>query len=134
MQTATLVDRTQQTRDPDQRKFLLVIGGLPRSGRTTLLRWLLTQDVSGVERFDSEQVTSRLRAAGIGVPYRLLRPWVHLRHRWRVLRGIGSNTPVVVLTDPWTSSCWRAAVVRCAAWTGRGVQVMAVDPSQELGG
>jgi predicted kinase len=109
---------------------LLVIGGLPGSGKTTLLRRLLAQepDVAGL---DSEQVTDRLRAAGVRIPYRVLRPWVHGWHRWRVLRGIGSDVPVVVLTDPWTSAPWRRAVLRAAERAGRSVRLVLIDVSRE---
>ena len=111
---------------------LVVIGGLPGSGKTTLLRRLLAEEMPGVTGFDSEQVTSRVRDAGVSVPYRLLRPWVHCRHRWRVLRGIGGAAPVVVLTDPWTSPRWRAVVLRTARRAGRSVRLVLIDASPEL--
>jgi hypothetical protein len=132
MQTAMLVNRTQGAVAEDQYRILLIVGGLPGNGETTLFRWLLAQDVPGVERFDPEQVTGRIRAAGIRLPSRVLRPCVHLWHRWRVLQGIGGSAPVVVLTDPWTSAPWRAAVERCAAGAGRGVRLVLLDASPEL--
>jgi predicted kinase len=110
---------------------LLVIGGLPGSGKTTLLRRLLAQEVPDVAGLDSEQVTDRLRAAGVRIPYRVLRPWVHGWHRWRVLRGIGSDVPVVVLTGPWTSAPWRRAVLRGAERAGRSVRLVLIDVSRE---
>jgi predicted kinase len=108
---------------------LVVIAGLPGSGKTTLLRRLLADEVPGVTGLDSEQVTARLRAAGVRLPYRLLRPVVHGLHRWRVLRGVGGNAPVVVLTDPWTSPRWRAAVLRTARCAGRSVRLVVLDAS-----
>jgi hypothetical protein len=131
VQTASLMDRTESAEVEDQGRVLLVIGGVPRSGLTPLLRWLLTQDVPGVERFDSTQVAGRIHAAGARPRYRALRPWVHLRHRWRVLRGIGGDTPVVVLTDSWTSPSWRAVVLRTAARDGRGDRLVLLDASAE---
>ncbi|WP_448624295.1 AAA family ATPase [Geodermatophilus sp. URMC 64] len=116
----------------DDRAVLVVIGGLPGSGKTTLLRRLLADAPAGVAGFDSEQVTARLRAAGVALPYRLLRPWVHLWHRRRVLRGLRSGAPVVVLTDPWTSDRWRTAVRRAAAQAGRSVRLVLLDASPEL--
>ena len=110
---------------------LLVIGGLPGSGKTTLLRRLLAQELPGVTGLDSEQVTRRLRAAGVRFPYRVLRPCVHGWHRWRVLRGIGSDVPVVILTDPWTSAGWRRAVLRAAERAGRSVQLVLIDVTRE---
>ncbi|WP_222269524.1 AAA family ATPase [Modestobacter marinus] len=129
MQTATLVEGPPSA--DEQRRVLLVIGGLPGSGKTTLLRRLLAQELPGVRGLDSEQVAGRLRAAGIRLPYRVLRPWVHAWHRWRVLRGIGGDTPVVVLTDPWTSPRWRATVRRKAEAAGRRVRVVLLDASPE---
>ena len=110
---------------------LVVIGGLPGAGKTTLLRRLLAERAPGVTGFDSEQVTERLRAARIALPYRLLRPFVHLCHRFRVLRGIGGPAPVVLLTDPWTSPVWRAAVLRAAGRAGRSVRLVLLDEPPE---
>jgi ABC-type cobalamin/Fe3+-siderophores transport system ATPase subunit len=108
---------------------LVVIGGLPGSGKTTLLRRLLAADIPGVVGYDSEDVAERFRRAGIRIPYRLVRPWVHLWHRRRVLRGIASSARVVVLTDPWTRAGWRAVVLRAASRSGRRVRLVVVDAS-----
>ena len=110
-------------------RVLVVIGGLPGSGKTTLLRRLLAAETPGVVGYDSEDVAVRFRRAGIQVPYRLLRPWVHCWHRWRVLRGIASPARVVVLTDPWTRAGWRAVVLRAATRSGRRVRLVVVDAS-----
>jgi predicted kinase len=111
---------------------LVVIGGLPGSGKTTLLRRLLAEAVPGVTGHDSEFVAERFRRAGIGLPYRYLRPWVHVLHRWQALRGIRRREPVVLLTDPWTSDRWRSAVLRAAAAAGRSVRVVRLDAPPEL--
>jgi ABC-type cobalamin/Fe3+-siderophores transport system ATPase subunit len=108
--------------------LLVVVGGLPGSGKTTLLRRLLAEQVPGVVGLDSEQVP----ASGLPVPYRLRRPWVHARHRWRVLRGIRGPAPVVVLTDPWTRPRWRGLVLRAARRAGRDVRLVLLDVSPEL--
>jgi ABC-type cobalamin/Fe3+-siderophores transport system ATPase subunit len=113
----------------DARPVLVVIGGLPGSGKTTLLRRLRAAQVPGVVGYDSEDVAERFRRAGVRVPYRLLRPWVHAWHRLRVLRGIASSAPVVVLTDPWNRAGWRAVVLRAAARSGRDVRLVVVDAS-----
>ena len=107
-------------------RLLVVVGGLPGSGKTTLLRRVQRAGITGL---DSEQVTERLRRAGTVVPYRVLRPLVHVLHRARVLRGIAGGEPVVVLTDPWTGPRWRAAVLRAAARAGRRVRVVLIDAS-----
>ena len=106
---------------------LLVIGGLPGSGKTTLLRRVLAPGLPGVTGLDSEQVAEQLRGAGIRVPYRLLRPRVHGAHRFRALRAVAGDERVVVLTDPWTSPRWRAAVLGAARRAGRRVRVVLID-------
>lgn len=116
---------------PVQRRVLVVVGGLPGSGKTTLLRRLLAERQPGVTGVDSEHVTARLREAGLGLPYGVLRPAVHAWHRLRVLRVIAGGAPVVVLTDPWTAPRWRAAVLRAAARSGRAVTVVWVEASVE---
>ncbi|MFD2093513.1 AAA family ATPase [Blastococcus deserti] len=127
----TAVAPRPQPRAGDRDAVLVVIGGLPGSGKTTLLRRLLAERVPGVTGLDSEQVTARVRRAGIGLPYRLLRPFVHSWHRWRVLRGIGGPAPVVVLTDPWTSAPWRTVVLCVARAAGRSVRLVLLDASPE---
>jgi hypothetical protein len=126
------VPRRPRGHAADHGAVLVVIGGLPGAGKTTLLRRLLARPRPGVAGYDSEQVGARLRAAGGRVPYRLLRPWVHGRHRWRVLRGIGGDVPVVLLTDPWTSPRWRRAVLRSALRAGRSVRLVLVDASPQV--
>jgi predicted kinase len=116
----------------EQEPVLVVIGGLPGSGKTTLLGRLLRAGAPGVTGLDSEQVTTRLREAGVGLPYRLLRPFVHGWHRWRVLRTVRGDVPVVVLTDPWTSERWRRTVLRAARQAGRSVRLVLIDASPEL--
>lgn len=106
---------------------LLVIAGLPGSGKTTLLRRVAGGHGSGIACLDSEQVATRLRSARSRVPYRLLRPWVHLVHRWRVLHCVRGATPVVVLTDPWTGRGW-PALVRFAA-RHRSLRLVLLDAS-----
>ncbi|MGY1717515.1 AAA family ATPase [Blastococcus sp. SYSU DS0552] len=112
---------------------LIVVAGLPGSGKTTLLRRLLAHDGGGaLTALDSEDVAARIRGTDIGVPYRLLRPWVHLVHRWGVLRHVAGGSPVVVLTDPWTSPGWRAAVLGAARSAGRSVRLVLLDVPSEL--
>ncbi len=121
-----------RTRDHD--RVLVVIGGLPGSGKTTLLRRLPPAGTPGTTGLDSEEVTTRLREMGVRLPYRLLRPFVHGWHRWRVLRMVCGDVPVVVLTDPWTSGRWRRTVLRAARRAGRSVCLVLLDASPEVAG
>ncbi len=125
---AQTLSRSLPSRAPGGRGVLVVIGGLPGSGKTTLLRRLLAGSVPGVVGLDSEDVAARVQAAGVRVPYRLIRPLVHAWHRVRVLRVVSGPAPVVVLTDPWTRPWWRATVLRTARRGGRSVRlVLLVD-------
>jgi predicted kinase len=112
-------------------RVLVLVGGLPGSGKTTLLRRLVGTADRDVVGFDSEQVSHRLRAAGVRLPYPVLRPWVHLWHRRRVLHGVRGSAEVVVLTDPWTRPRWRAAVLRAARRAGRSVRLVLLDVPRE---
>jgi predicted kinase len=111
---------------------LVVVGGLPGSGKTTLLRRLMAERPPGVVGLDSEDVATRVQAAGVRVPYRLIRPLVHAWHRVRVLRVVAGPAPVVVLTDPWTRPWWRSAVLRAGGRAGRSVRLVLLDASREL--
>jgi predicted kinase len=123
--------RAQPGRTRDPGRMLVVLGGLPGSGKTTLLRRMLVQPVPGVVGLDPEQVTDRMRASGVGLPYRWLRPLVHAWHRLRVVWIVGGGAPVVVLTDPWTSGPWRSAVLQTASGAGRSVRVVLIDASRK---
>jgi predicted kinase len=118
---------TEPTRADLRSPVLVVIGGLPGSGKTTLLRRLLAEEGPALAGLDSEFVAERFRRAGVGVPYRFLRPWVHAVHRSQVLRAVRGGDPVVVLTDPWTGPRWRAAVLGAARRAGRDVRVVLID-------
>jgi predicted kinase len=111
---------------------LVVIGGLPGSGKTTLLRRLMAGRAPEVVGLDSEDVAARVEAAGVRLPYRLIRPLVHVWHRVRVLRVVAGPAPVVILTDPWTRPWWRAAVLSAARRAGRSVRLVLLDASREL--
>ena len=113
---------------------LVVIGGLPGSGKTTLLRRLLDRagdPPASPTGLDAEEVTARLRESGVTVPYRVLRPVVHVAHRWRVLRVLAGSAPVVLLSDPWTSGLWRRTVLTVGRCAGRSVRLVVLDVPAE---
>ncbi len=109
---------------------LVVVGGLPGGGKTTMVRRLLGDGVPGIASLDSEQVAARWRT-GSRVPYRVMRPLVHTQHRLRVLRALAGPAPVVVLADPWTSRWWRPVVLGTARAAGRTVRLVLIDVSPE---
>jgi predicted kinase len=111
---------------------LVVVGGLPGGGKTTLLRRLLAEGAPGVVGLDSEDVAARVQRVAVRFPYRVVRPLVHAWHRVRVLRAVAGPAPVVVLTDPWTRPWWRAAVLRTARRAGRSVRLVLLDTSREM--
>jgi hypothetical protein len=117
----------------DAARALVVVGGLPGGGKTTMVRRLLGDGVPGVASLDSEQVAARWRT-GSRVPYRLMRPLVHTQHRLRVLRALTGPAPVVVLADPWTSRWWRPVVVGTARAAERAVRLVLIDVSPEDAG
>ncbi|MGY1815285.1 AAA family ATPase [Blastococcus sp. SYSU D00820] len=109
---------------------LVVVAGLPGSGKTTLVRRLFGPDADstpGVRVLDAEQVAARLRRGAPRVPYPVLRPVAHIWHRARVLRALAGGAPVVVLPDPWTRPLWRRAVERAARRSGRPLRLVLVD-------
>jgi hypothetical protein len=112
-------------------RLLVLIGGLPGAGKTRLLSRLLDPSPAGVVGLDSEQVTDRLRDAGISAPYGLLRPAVHAWHRLRVRRAIAGAAPVVVVTDPLTRPRRRRALISAGRRSGREVRVVLLDVPPE---
>ncbi|SNS31300.1 AAA domain-containing protein [Geodermatophilus saharensis] len=114
----------------DAVRALVVVGGLPGSGKTTMVRRLLGDGVPGVRSLDSEQVAARWRTGSV-LPYPLVRPLVHAQHRLRVLAALAGGDPVVVLADPWTSRWWRPVVLGTARAAGRAVRLVLLDVSPE---
>jgi hypothetical protein len=112
---------------PGGRRVLVLVGGLPGAGKTSLLARLLGTGPAGTRGLDSEQVAARLHDLGVRLPYRLLRPVVHALHRGRVRRVLGGPQPVVVLTDPLTSGRRRATVLRSARRAGREIRLLLLD-------
>lgn len=65
-------------------RSLVVVGGMPGSGKSTLLERLGA--VPGAVVLDSAEPMRRWRA--LPLPYRLLRPFVHLEHHARIALGV----------------------------------------------
>ncbi|MFI5647838.1 AAA family ATPase [Kitasatospora sp. NPDC051705] len=101
---------------------LLVVSGLPGSGKSTLMR-----RCARVPLVDSqlvrEEYAARLPA---GLPYALYRPLVRIAHYRRLRRAVLAGGPLVVHdcgTQPWV----RGWLVRAAARQGRRVHLLLLD-------
>ncbi|RJQ82586.1 ATP-binding protein [Pseudonocardiaceae bacterium YIM PH 21723] len=112
------------------RRGLLVVGGLPGAGKSTLIGGL--PDTQGITVLDSDQVRTRLRAALPGrLPYPVYRPVVHATHWFRILRhALRAKGPVVV-HEPATRGLTRVAFRVMAALTGREPHLLWVDSAPE---
>lgn len=103
-------------------RTLLLVAGLPGAGKSTLLGRLPA--AAGVVVLDSERQRSALARRRPGLPYRAVRPLVHLLHRLAVLRAAPSAAPTVVVHLPATRAGTRAAVAALAALTRRAAHLL----------
>lgn len=102
------------------RRSLVLVAGLPGAGKTTLVRRL--GDTPGVHALDSEDVAGVL--ARVPLPYRSVRPLVHLVHLLCLLLTLMTPAGCVLSSDPLTSSRRRAVFAAAAALTGRRMSVV----------
>ncbi|GHF91407.1 ATP-binding protein [Kitasatospora xanthocidica] len=110
---------------------LLVVTGLPGSGKSTLMRRCVRAPL-----IDSQLVREEFAARLPGrLPYALYRPFARLAHYRRLRRAVLDGGPLAVHdcgTLPWVRS-W---LVRAAARQGRRVHLLLldVDPADALDG
>jgi AAA domain len=118
-----------------ERRALLVVAGLPGSGKSTMLRQV---SASGpVTVLDSDQVRHRLAAMlPAGIPYSWYRPLVHVLHRLRTLGAAATAPGPVAVHVPATAAVTRLSMVLIGAVTGRPRHLLWVDctPEQALAG
>lgn len=89
---------------PDRgRSPLILVGGVPGAGKSTAMRAVAARH-RGVDVLDSDSERDWFARVCPRVPYRLVRPLVHLIHQLRVfgrvLRGPGTST--LIVHDPST--------------------------------
>ncbi|RKE17656.1 AAA family ATPase [Streptomyces sp. TLI_171] len=104
---------------------VLVVSGLPGSGKSTLMERCARARV-----IDSQHTRARFAAALPGVPYALYRPLVRLAHYLGLRAAIRAGGPLVVHdcgTLPWV----RRAIARATAGQGRRVHLLLLDASAE---
>ncbi|SOB79449.1 AAA domain-containing protein [Streptomyces sp. 1331.2] len=110
---------------------LLVVTGLPGSGKSTLMRRCVRAPM-----IDSQLVREEYAARLPGrLPYALYRPLARLAHYRRLRRAVLAGGPLVVHdcgTLPWV----RAWLARAAAGQGRRVHLLLLDadPAEALDG
>ncbi|MER6299490.1 AAA family ATPase [Kitasatospora sp. NPDC001539] len=110
---------------------LLVVTGLPGSGKSTLMRRSVRAPL-----VDSQQVREEYAARLPGrLPYALYRPLARIAHYRRLRRAVLDGGPLAV-HDCGTLPFVRAWLIRTAARQGRRVHLLLldVDPAEALAG
>lgn len=112
---------------------VLVVAGLPGAGKSTLLRSAAGErDVV----LDPERLSTPLRRMMPGIPYRLVRPFVHTVHRLRVLYELARGTQHLIIHEPGARPHWRRLLARAVRSRGRAVHLLVIlaDPTAAAAG
>ncbi|GLW59444.1 AAA family ATPase [Kitasatospora phosalacinea] len=118
-----LTDRPAPARLAYPADDVLVVSGLPGSGKSTLMRRCARARV-----IDSQHTRAAFARALPGVPYALYRPLVRLAHYLRLRAALRAGGPLVVHdcgTLPWV----RRALARRTARQGRRLHLLLLDAS-----
>lgn len=111
-------------------RCLLLVAGMPGAGKTTLLGGL--DAGPDVALLDSDRTRAGLDPVlAAGVPYRLVRPLVHLLHRAHVGWAALAGPRCVVVHLPATSAGLRRVVRGLARITARAPHLLWLDVTAE---
>ncbi|XHM95924.1 AAA family ATPase [Peterkaempfera sp. SMS 1(5)a] len=106
---------------------LVVVSGLPGSGKSTLIR----RAAAGVGRVDSHDVRAEYaRRLPCWLPYPVYRPLVRAAHFWRLRRAVRGGGPLVV-HDCGAQRWVRSWLGREARRQGRELHLLLLDVDPE---
>jgi predicted kinase len=108
-------------------RSLLVVGGLPGAGKTTLVRRLAP--IAGAVVLDSEPATRRWMR--LPLPYRLLRPLAHAEHHLRIALALLLAPGAVVVHETATRRASRRWLLALAALARRPAHLLLLDVPAE---
>jgi hypothetical protein len=112
-------------------RSLVLVAGIPGAGKSTLLRRLPV--CPGLAVVDSDtQRDAVARVLPARLPYRRIRPLVHLLHRIAILRAAVAGPAVVVVHLPATGALLRGVIAVLAALTGRTAHLVWLDVAPAL--
>ncbi|GAB2614269.1 AAA family ATPase [Streptomyces capparidis] len=111
---------------------LVVVSGLPGSGKSTLMRRAVGRGPGAARCVDSQDVRERFeRRMPHWLPYAVYRPVVRIAHYYGLLRAVRTGRSLVV--HDCGSLVWvRRWLARAARRRGRGMHLLVLDVPPEV--